>query len=410
LNNQKTLQIVRLFNSKYIKSKKYINLNLLFFGIFLILFSLSSYAVEIDTEAQTYSKFSKDELKMFGVITPPKDAFLQDSYKGIKFIATPKRVYTKEQLELLKYFIDRTPDTLLKYAPSAIVNAEVGFIPALAKASGPYIYFDSKSFNTSGFWSANSIEGVFRVFIHELVHVLQFRETIKTIDIESARKRFKKYKRQTLWTFALMKTELINSFAKVTGWKLKKGSIVIAKLKDFKHEKTSKYGRVSIREDMPETVSFVVIGDTSPLSQQRVHWAIDLLGYSSLTKVFEYTFPYNEKLKKSKIIGLPKIAELDKNKQEAFKKRYLFSDIEHFISKLGYDEVVQILNRGFKKRKWKKIISKNIVLKNNIKKSLMEYQGKWRDVYIEVISFEDAAGYLSKPDDTIITVLSGYHK
>ncbi len=403
--------VIRFLRPKKIKPTDYLCFGPLFFIIFLMLFPLYSYAGKTVGKVQTYSKFSRNDLKMLGVIAPPKNAFLQDTYKGIKFIATSKKVYSKDQLMLLKYFIDRTPAALLKYAPSAIVNAEAGLLPtSMAQASGPYVYFNSRAFHTGGFWSAGSIEGVFRGFVHELVHVLQFRKTVRSMDLAKARKRFKQHKRQTLWHHALMNTDLISSFAKVTGWALKKSFITTARLKDFKHEKTSNYGRTSIIEDMAETVSFVVIGDLSPLSRQRVEWAINLLGYPSLEKTLEYTFPYNGELEAARIAGGSRITQFDRKKKKAYKKRYFFSDTGHFISKAGYNKVVHLLKEGFRQRKWKIILSKNLLLKHHVKKAVMEYQGKWRDVYLEVISFKEATGYLMKPDDTIITVLSGYHR
>ncbi|MFP7755292.1 hypothetical protein ACLG6S_11690 [Thermodesulfobacteriota bacterium B35] len=366
------------------------------FSILLIMLSPpDTHAGKTDTQVRTYSEFSRNDLNMLGVTALPENSFLQDTYKGIKFIATPKKVYSKEQLALLKYFIDRTPYALLKYPPSAIINAEAGFMPtSMAQASGPYVYFDSGAFHTGGFWSAGSIEGVFRGFVHELVHVLQFRKTVRSMDLAKARKSFQENMRQTFWNYALMNTDLISSFVKVTGWELNKSIITTARLKDFSHEKTSSYGRSSIMEDMAETVSFVAIGDLSPLSRQRVTWAIDLLGYPSLEKTLEYTFPYNGELEATKIAGGSRITQFDQKKKQAYEKKYFVSDIGYFVSKSRYSKVIHLLKEGFRQRKWRNILSKNLQLKHHVKKAVMEYHGKWRDIYLEVISFEEATGYL----------------
>ena len=345
---------------------------------------------------------------MLGVVNPPEKALVQAEYKGVKFLAVPDNRYSKDQLALLKYFIDRTPSVLLKYGPSAVVNGKTGFLPSLAQASGPFIYFDSSAFHTGGFWSAGSLEGVFRGFVHEMVHVYQFGKAVEIVNLQKAVEEFRSLKRQTLWEHALMNTDLIDSFTRVTGWELDKGHITIARLKNFRAEKTSNYGRVSIVEDMAETVSFVVIGDLAQLSGQRVRWTLNLLGYPSLEKVIQYTFPYSDKFK---LVTMGSgVTKFDGSKKAEYNRRYGITDISHFIGKENgqFQEIVTVLKQGFSHRGWKNILSKELRLKHDIKKYLLEYQGKWRDVYIEIISYEDAKGYLIKPEKTIITVLSGY--
>jgi len=360
---------------------------------------------------QTFSKFSKDDLKMLGVITPPKNAYIQEEYKGIKLLATPKRSYTKKQLLLLKYFIDRTPSVLIKGGPSAIINTDVELV-SRAQASGPYIYFDSSDFSTDGFFSAGSLEGVFRGFVHELVHIYQFRQALKEADLEKAREKFKQSKSQTLWSSVVMKSNLIESFANVTEWELITYKYVDAKnarLKDFKNAKTSDYGRVSIMEDMAETISFVTIGDLTELSKQRIRWTVDLLGYKSLDEALHNTFPYAKPYKL--VLMGSGITRFDRSKKAQYKKQYKIIDIAHFVSdRKGkhYQEIVSLLEQGFHQRGWEKILSKELTLKHHIKKHIFEYRGKWRDLYLEVISYEDATGYLTKPEETIITALSGY--
>lgn len=355
-----------------------------------------------------FPSLTSQDLKMLGVVNLPKNIVIQESYKGIKFFATPSKRYSNEQIILLKFFIDRTPSALLEYGPDAIVNAEAGFLPSMAQASGPFVFFESTAFNTDGFWSAGSLEDVFRGFIHELVHVYQFRKALETIDLEKARTKFKHSRSQTLWDFAVMDTNLIGSFANITEWKLDKGCITTARLTDFKNAKTSNYGRVSIMEDMAETVSLVTIGDLTPLSDQRIQWAINFLGYKSLEAALKDTFPYSKQFELVKMGS--SITKFNHDKVQEYKKKYKISDVAHFVSKNDghFQEIVSILAQGFSNRGWKNILTKDVTLKHNIKKHIFEYQGKWRDVYIEVISYEDATGYLRKPEKSIITVLSGY--
>jgi len=382
----------------------------------LLLLSILAYPTVMgETDAtstsQTFSKFSENDLEMLGVITPPEDAFIQEEYKGIKLVATPQDKYTAKELALLKYFIDRTPSALMAKGPSAIINAEVGFLPSQAQASGPYVYFDTGSFSTGGFFSAGSLEGVFREFIHELVHVYQFRQALEETDLTKAREKFRRLHSQTHWDYVVMKSSLVETFAAVTEWKLITYEHVdgkSAELEDIMNAKTSKYGRVSIIEDMAETVSLVTIGDLTKLSKERVQWALDLLGYKSPDEALRDTFPYAELYEEVGMAGSPRF---DDSKEASYKQQYPIADITYFVSESegkNYQKIVSFLERGFQQRGWEMILSKDLVLKNQVKKHIFEYQGRWRDLYVEVISYEDATGYLSKPEKVIITVLSGY--
>ena len=374
---------------------------------FLFLFFLTSAGW---AEENTFSRFGRDDLKMLGVIIPPKDVRVQERHKGIRFLSLPTRPYTARQLMLLKYFIDRTPRALLKEGPAAIVNVDRRNMPVTAAtASGPYVYFDSSSFRTGGFWRAGSLEGIYRGFVHELVHVLQFREAVKVIDMDRARKEFEKFKRQHLWNVEFLRTDLASSFASVTGWVVKKDKYyAIATLKDFQHEQTSNYGKSSLMEDMPETVSLVVIGNLVPLSKERIQWAVNLLGYDSVEKAIMHTFPYNAALEEVRMGD--GVTRFDKKKTAAYRKKYFYSDRTHFITDAKFDETVDRLKKGFSERQWKRISFRKMELKNHVRKASMEYRGKWRDLYVEVISYEAATGYLMKPEKTIVTVLSGYHR
>ncbi len=370
---------------------------------------------------QTFSPYSLEELKMFGAVLPPKDAFVQDTYKGIRFLATSKSRYTKRQIALLKWFIDRTPPILLTPGPSAIITygpGEIHFPPgssviSLAMASGPFVFFDSKSFHTNTTFSAGSLEGVFRAFEHELVHVLQFQSVVANIDRHKALYEFRKTDRQVIWNKAALDTRLVRSFMEATGWRMLDGSHSHRRLvrPDWSREKTSRYGRSNILEDMAETLSYVIIGDFTPLSKKRISWALNLLGYKKSESVLRYTFPYSTLFKQIKLMG-DSVARFDKSKIKLFRKRYSFIDLEHFVSdkKGSFEAIVNRLEEGFKNRGWKKISGKKIRLRQGQIKEIMEFEGQWKDVYVEVITYDFAKGYLLKPVGTIITVLSGLKK
>jgi len=282
----------------------------------------------------------------------------------------------------------------MEKGPSAIINAEVGLLlTSLAQASGPYVYFDSGSFSTDGFFSAGSVEGVFRGFVHELVHVYQFRQALMETDLEKAREKFRRQHRQNLWDHLVMRSSLLKSFAEVTEWELttyKGTGITLGKLKDLRNARTSSYGRTSIIEDMAETVSFVVIGDLTKISKQRIRWAVDLLDYGSLDEVLRHTFPYAKEFEEVKLMGSG-ITRFDDSKKISYKQRYPVIDITRFVTKRNgerYSNIVTVLEQGFRQRGWEQIQSRDLVLKKQVRKHIFEYKGKWRDLYVEG-SFSD---------------------
>ena len=366
----------------------------------------------------SFSSYSLPELKMFGVVLIPRNAYIQDSYRGIKFLASPKSKYTKKQLELLKSFIDRTPPALLEPGPSAIVtygHGEVNLPPgtsplSLAMASGPYVFFNSSAFNTKGIFSAGSIEGVFRAFVHELVHVLQFHKAASSIDRKKALDLFNENGLQTIWNNAALKTSLVKSFVDITGWRLKKTPYsTVARLDDFKQEKTSSYGKASVLEDMAETVSLVTIGDLTELSNGRINWAVSLLGFPSLKTALYGTFPYSTLYKPVKLHGAS-VIRFDRSKKRMFRKKYPFVDLEYFVNtqKGSYPKIIRHMQKAFIQRGWNERYSKTVNLSHGVIKRVMAFDGKWRDIYLEIITYDLAKDYILKPSGTIVTVLSGY--
>ncbi len=355
-------------------------------------------------------RFPPADLKMLGVAAPPAGMRVQGRYRGILFLSPPSRPYTEKQLWLLKYFIDRTPRALLEKGPTAIVNADRRNMPVtVASASGPFVFFDAGSFRTGGFWRAATLEGVFRGFVHELVHVLQFHEAVGRMDLNGARAAFGKSGRRHPWNVEFLRTDLAASFASRTGWKIEdNGYFAFARLEDPRHEKTSVYGRSGLMEDMAETVSLVIVGNLAPLSETRVRWAVELLGHDSVADVIKHTFPRDPTLKEVRMAS--SVTRFDESKVAMFRRTYPFSDLTHFITGAKFDEVVRRLEKGFAERGWRKISLRRTESKNHVMKASMEYRGKWRDVHVEVISYEAATGYLTKPEKTIITVLGGYHR
>ncbi len=367
---------------------------------------------------KSFSEYSIQELKMFGVVMVPQNAYVQDKYRGINFLATPKSKYTKQQLTLLKFFIDRTPAVLLDPGPSAIVtygSQEIRFPPgssvlSLAMASGPYVFFDTSTFNTTGIFSAGSIEGIFRAFLHELVHVLQFHRAAASINRKKALARFNNRGIQVLWNQVVLKTSLIKSFVDVTGWSWKeRAHSIMVLLDNFDQEQTSRYGKANILEDMAETVSLVTIGDLTQLSKARIDWAVNLLGFPSLRAALFSTFPYSTLYKPIKLHSAS-VTKFDTSMKTAFKNKYTFVDLEYFINetKRSYPKIVRHIQKAFIQRGWNKKFSKTVNLPHGVIKRIMAFDGRWRDVYLEVITYDFARDYILKPSGTIITVLSGY--
>ncbi len=365
---------------------------------------------------ETFSPYTLEELRMLGVVMPPRGARVQETYKGIRFLASPSSRYSRRQLELLKMFIDRTPRLLLNPGPSAIITyrkGEVHFPPgtsplSLALASGPYVFFDSSSFNTRGTFSAGSTEGVFRAFEHELVHVLQFDRTTSSMDMEKALFRFRQRGLQKIWNRQALDTKLVRSFVEVTGWSISPRSHRV-RLHNRKNEKTSSYGKKNVLEDMAETISLVVIGDTTQLSRGRINWAVKVLGFKNILEALKGTFPYSSLYKPVRLWGKG-VTRFDGSKTALFRKKYPLVDIEYFVNRVqnSFEPILKHLESEFPRRGWRRLYANSARLKHGVQKRIMAYEGKWRDVYLEVITYDYATGYTLKPSGTIITVLSGY--
>ncbi len=366
---------------------------------------------------KTFSQYSLEELRMFGVVLPPKGAYVQDRYKGIYFLASPRSRFSQKELEILKSFIDRAPCVFLRPGPSAIItwqDGEVRFPPgtpksSIAVASGPYIFFNIHSLETSKKLSfKGSIENNFRAFIHELVHVKEFQQAVKSVNLNTALKRFEESGQQTLWNLAALETDMVRSFMEVTGWR-KEGSYTRVRLQDRKNEKTSLYGKKNVLEDIAETLSFLVLGNTSILSEGRIQWGFRFLGKKDRLQALKNTFPYSDEFKHVKLLT-PGITKFNKSKIVQYEKKYWLVDLEHFVSvkSFSFPVIISYLEREFPKRGWKKKLIKREDMGHGVRKEIMEFKGKWRDLYLEAITYDYSKGYIIKPKGTIITVLNGY--
>jgi len=374
--------------------------------------------LESNGTSKTFSPFTLEELEMYGVVLPPRNAYIQDCYRGIRFLATPRARFSEMDLKILKLFIDRSPIVFLRPGPAAIINWQDGEIQLpfgmpkhfIAIASGPYIFFDAHSLAVRGNMAMDSVENNYRAFIHELIHVLQFQEVVKSVNEPDAISLFRDHGEQTLWNLAALDTDLVKSFVGVTGWRVKNlGGCERISLEDKRTEKTTAYGKKGVLEDVAETISFIVIGDTSDLSKSRVKWALKILGYKDERAALMYTFPYSSMFKQVRLLS-PGITKFDSRHIIDFKKRYWLVDLEHFVSEKAYSfpKIVSFLKREFSRRGWLKEFSHQRILKHGIRKQIMKYRGKWRDVYLEAITYDYSKDYLLKPAGTVITVLSGY--
>jgi len=86
--------------------------------------------------------------------------------------------------------------------------------------------------------------------------------------------------------------------------------------------------------------------------------------------------------------------------------------LEYFVNKRegSYSRIVHHIQEAFIQRGWSKRYSKKVDLPHGVIKRIMAFDGKWRDIYLEIITYDFAKNYILKPSGTIITVLSGYKK
>lgn len=362
----------------------------------------------------TLSIFSKDELRKIGVIALPEGFQVQEEYKGIKVVSSPKKSYDKTQLGLLHYFIDRTPQKLLSPGPSAIViynKDEIqtgGLGPPLstvAFASGRYIFFNEHSFTGGlfgGLTADNSIDTAFYAFEHELMHIAQFNINLGLIasKIDST-----PLEQSMPWTQIVLSSELIENFAKVAGWEkdtsdAEKGY----RLTNKESEKTTEYGKSAIYEDMAESIAGVILAWDHEFSDSRRDWALNFLKESPENlKKSKFPFSTNFQLVQTTF------PRYDYSKKEEYKAKYPLVDEQVFYQENAntLESIKMYLAQELLLRGWQGSFSKE-VKDDGVEIYKGNFVGNGRDMYIELRTYDNATGYSQKPSGTQIVAISGY--
>lgn len=361
---------------------------------------------------RTLSYFSSDELAKLGILALPENYQIQDEYKGIKFVRSPKQSFGQDQLGLLKMFIDRLPAKLLNPGPTAIVTYKAGEIKqgtnfntsTAAFASGTYIFFNDNSFKPEQPLADDSVDAAFNTFTHEMAHVAQFNsvsDKLSSLMIETS------YQTGLSWIDLIVISDITEGFASVTGWeKSNDGSEIIYKLSNPDSEKTTSYGKTKIYEDMAETIAGSVSANFYEFSDGRQTWA---LNYLNTTKeaISKNKFPTSATLNSVTATAL----QYDTSKENVYKQNYRYFDKQTFVNETVNSEETEInfLQTELKNRGWSGEFVRSAD-KNNVIRYKGDFIGIDRDMYIEVISYDNAKGYIVKPRGTIVVVLSGYLK
>lgn len=361
---------------------------------------------------ETLSYFTSDEIKKLGILELPINFQIQETYKGVKLVRSESQEFSPLQIQLLKSFIDMTPQRLLVPGPDAIVTFKAGEIKqgtnfnpnTAAFASGSYVFFNDASFNPSSPLADDSVDAAFNTFVHELTHIAQFREITREISAEA----INKSNRDGLsWIDLVLNSELMSEYAGSTGWEktLQDGKVNFI-LKNQQTAKTSEYGKTKIYEDMAESVAAAITTDDKEYSVERLNWAYNFLSENKTTLKIN-KLPFSPNLEQVKANNL----QYDITKEEAYKKNYQHYTKQVFLTqKLDtVDIIYNFYNTELAPRGWSGSFKRSADA-NNIIRYKGEFTGKYRDMYIEIYSYDLARGFIVKPKGTIVVVISGFGK
>lgn len=371
--------------------------------------------VEDENKARTFNEanlsyFSDNEIAKLGILSLPENFSIQEVYKGIRFVRSPKQKFSDIQLTLLKNFVDMTPQKLLNPGPTAIVTYAKGEIKTgtnvnertSAFASGSYVFFNDQSFNPIFPLADNSVDAAFGTFIHELTHVAQFNEISMKLNKKNIDE---SYNSGLSWIDLVMRSTMTTDFALNNGWEIvTQGEKVDYKLPNPDLVQTSEYGKTHIHEDIAESIAATVTTNISGFSQSRITWSQRYLEEMiSDLKVYKFPFPANmDSVTASNL-------QFDTNKENEIKLKYTYTNRQVFIT--GKTNSISSIQTFMKSellaRGWVGSFTK-IVEKDNVIRFKGNFDGVYRDMYIEIYSYDQAKGYLVKPEGTIMVVISGY--
>lgn len=360
---------------------------------------------------ETLSYFTQDEIKKLGILQLPENFKIQETYKGIKLVQSESQTFSDIQIKLLKNFIDLTPQRLLTPGPDAIITFKQGEIKqgpnfntnTAAFASGSYVFFNDSSFNPTSPLADNSVDAAYSTFEHELTHVAQFREVTQDIKSDA----IDKSNQQGLsWIDLVLNSNLMSDYAVSTGWEknLDSDGKVTFTLKDPTTAKTSSYGKTKIYEDMAESVAAAITTDDKDYSVERLNWAYKFLNEGKGT-LKAYKLPFSPNLEQVKASNL----QYDSSKDKVYSQNYELSVKQVFLTqKLDtIDTIYDYYKTELETRGWTGKFTRNAD-SNNVIRYKGDFKSKYRDMYIEIYSYDLAKGYIVKPKGTIVVIVSGY--
>ncbi len=365
---------------------------------------------ERERKVETLAKLAPEEIGALGIVKLPYGFQIQDEYKGIKLVRSPKKTYSEIQIKLIEYFIDQTPPKLLDPGPDAVVIFEPEEIEyddynilspsTLAFSSGTYMFLTDTSFEGT-LTSLKTVDESLQTFFHELMHVAHFNFELQYLTQDDL---YDMSLKGEDWTDLIKRSELTKSFQELTEWKYSEEKKMYY-LETLEGVKTSTYGKSAIYEDMAETVAGVATSQMYIYSDNRIKWALAFTeqDYDSLTK---NKFPHNELL----VPVRQENPRLNYVKEDEYKKRFEITDRQYFLvqEKFMLKSVTDYFVEYFPKRGFTGSFEYTTD-KNNVEKYHGEFSNGTRTMYIELESFDNAKGYSVKPKGTIINIINGYN-
>ncbi|MCX8035091.1 MAG: hypothetical protein N3A71_02270 [Candidatus Dojkabacteria bacterium] len=356
----------------------------------------------------TLSRFSNEEIDRLGILDIPIGFSVQYEYKGIKFVRTPRKSFTYQQIGLLKYFIDMTPAKLLNPGPAAIITFDKGEISprhnlsqdTIAFASGMYMFFNDISFNSIK--NDHFVDNAFATFVHELMHISQFNYVFDEFGYEDALKLVEK--KGYSWVDLVSESALTRSFAESTEWEYdpQRGYFLNSK----ENVLTTDYGKTSIYEDIADTVAAVVTTRFDLISENRIIWTLNYLQENSDSIKMKKlpVFP------NSKLVNLEGANFIDTIKQE-YNSKYDYVSVSTFYydKEKSINDVVSFFENEFNDRYWTVI---KPLYKTNTN-SVITYEGEFstgvRNSYIRIYTYDYVGtGYNISLKGTVVVFICGF--
>lgn len=370
---------------------------------------------------ETLTYFTNDELQKLGVITIPNGWSVQEEYKGIKFVRTPKASYTDLHLKILKKFIDNTPEVLLKPGPAAITTYTSDEIQspyfargaATAFVSGSYMFYDKLSFEGGGFGSVgdSSLDAAYYTFIHELMHNYQFNQALDYINPDALKDTGKQFQIFKDWIKYSVERPIFEDFSSVTEWEKRvlynnefSYSLSHIPYEQQKLIKTTQHGKSNIVEDMAEAVAGAVTADDAIFSQERLGWAYKFLGVNK-DQFKTGKFPFHSELKLTRAFGF---SVYDTKKKEEFKVKYELSDVkEYLVDNKTVAETQNILSTLINDRGWQGAFGQ-VAVEKGVEILKGDFSVSGRDMYVELRNYDNSTGAKFDFKGTWVTFISGY--